>query len=409
MNGQAAVHFRIALRNVMRNRRRTVLNVLMIAAGIAAIVIFEGFAYNLVRKLEAIAINAQFGHLQVASDKTWELSAKDSPKSRLIRLTPELLAKINKVPGVAYASGRITFYGLINNGEQSISARGVAFDTAVEKAQLENIRTIDGRNLNAGSKFEVIMGKGLRDQIGLEVGSQVTLLGYTYDGSVNALDCELVGIFRSGLSEVDNSTFFIPLATAQKLLDTDGLERLVVQLDRTPDTDHVRDVIKAELPEGTGVRTWRELAVYYRQVVEYFEMQNTVIQWILMLLALLAIGNIVGMSISERTGEIGTVRALGNSRRLVLVQFITEGLILGMMGGICGCVLGYFLAHFLTYLQIPIMTPGATSAFPMEVDVLPSAFLRAFIIMSLMAVFATLIPAYRASRVEIVEALKRNI
>jgi putative ABC transport system permease protein len=404
-----SMRFKIALRNVMRNRRRTILNVLMISAGIAAIVVFEGFAYNLIRKLENVAINTQFGHLQIASEKTWKLNAKDSPKSRLIQVAPEEREKIEKIPGVAYSSGRIAFYGLINNGEQSLSARGVAFDTGKEKKMIETIRMIDGRNLNADSKFEVIIGKGLRDQIGLEVGSQVTLLAQTFDGSVNAIDCELVGIFQSGLSEVDNSTFFIPLTTAQRLLDTDGIERLIIQLDQTADTEKIRDEIKPMLSAGEGIRTWRELAVYYRQVVDYFETQNMVIQWILMLLALLAIGNIVGMSIAERTGEIGTVRALGNSRRLVLIQFMTEGFILGVMGGVCGCVLGYFFARFLTFLKIPITTPGASLPFPMEVDVLPHVFVKAFIVMAFMAVVATLIPAIRASRVEIVEALKRNI
>lgn len=409
MSEQARVYFKIALRNVMRNRRRTILNVLMISAGIAAIVVFEGFALNLVKKLEAIAINGQYGHLQIASDKTWNLNAKDKLKARMIEFPPELKQKIDATPGVAYSSGRLTFYGLINNSEQSISARGIGFDTAVEKILLSTIPIYAGKNLNADSKFEILVGKGLADQMGLEVGSQITLLGYTFDGSVNAIDSEVVGVFRSGLAEFDNSTFYTPLATAQKLLDTNLIERALILLNDTKDTEKIAELLKPSVPEGMGIRTWRELAVYYRQVVEYFEKQNKIIQWMLMILALLAIGNIVGMSITERTGEIGTARALGDSRRLVLIQFLTEGLILGVMGGLVGCVVGYIACHVVTAMKIMILTPGATDAFAMQVDVLPAAFVKAFVVMSITAVLATLLPAIRASRVEIVEALKRNI
>lgn len=403
------LRFQLALRNILRNRRRTALNISMIAAGIAAIVVFKGFSHNLVRKLEWVAINTQYGHIQVASEKTWKLSVKDKPKDRLIHLTPELSRQIDSMGEVQYASGRITFFGMINNGEQSLSARGVGFDPGKEVQMLNSMRVIEGRNLNPDSKFEIILGKGISDQIAMQVGSTVTLMAYTYDGSVNALDCDLVGIFQSGLAEIDNSTFFLPLSTAQKLLDTDGLERVVVMLKSNDRMEPVQSALEHVLPAGIQSQTWKQMAVYYRQVVDFSAKQNLIIQWILMLLALLAIGNIVGMSIAERTGEIGTIRAMGDSRGDVIYQFLLEGIILGVLGGIAGCILGYVAAKGLTYSQYPIVTPGASLPLPMEVDILPAAFVEAFLVMTLMAVVATLLPALRASRIEIVEALKRNI
>ncbi|MGZ3723304.1 MAG: ABC transporter permease [Bdellovibrionales bacterium] len=401
--------FRIALRNVLRNRRRTILNVTMIASGIAAMVVFRGFAHNLTEKLQWVAIKTQYGHLQIANNKTWNPSASDAPKDHLIQIDPAFKAKIDGLKEVAYSSGRLTFFGLINNGENSLSARGVGFDPGVEKQMLGSMRMISGHNLTGDSKFEMILGKGLRDQMGIADGSQMTLMAYTFDGSINAVDVELVGTFQSGLAEVDNSTFFVPLTTAQKLLDTDSIERLVIQLNQTQDTPAIKALLSKDVPAGMAIKAWNEMALYYQQVVEYFNMQNMVIQWILMLLALLAIGNIVGMSIAERTGEIGTVRAIGNSRLNVITQFLIEGFILGILGGVFGCILGYWVAKFLNVLRIPIVTPGASLPIPLEVDILPKVFGDAMIAMCLMAVLATLIPAIRASRIEIVEALKRNI
>lgn len=401
--------FRIALRNVARNGRRTLVNVLMIAGGIGAMVVFAGFSSYIVSCLQYIAINTQYGHLQIASPKSWNLSAKEKPRDRLIEFPQELHSRISSQPGVAYASGRISFFALINDHEQSVSARAVAINPEVEKKMIANTPMNAGRKLSEDGKFEIAVGKGLVAQMGLKVGQSLTLMAQTFDGSVNAIDCEMVGIVETGITDVDDTTFFIPLKTAQRLLDTDKVERILVQLEDGADVDAASAALKSVLPEGLEPRTWVELAAYYRQVVDYFNVQNKVIQWILMLLAFLAVGNIVGTSIAERTGEIGTIRALGTTRSGVINQFLFEGLLLGVIGGVIGCLLGYLTAQGLTALEIPIMAPGSSHPFPMKVELLPAAFVKGFIAMSFMAVIATMLPALRASRVEIVDALKRNI
>lgn len=405
------MRFQIALRNVLRNRRRTALNVLMIAGGLSAIVVFRGFAHSLIGRLEGVAINTQYGHVQVASAKTWTLSADDKPRDRLIDVTPELLARIEAQPEVRYASGRLSFFGLVSSGEQSVSARGLGFDPARETEMMAAMRVIDGRKFSPGAKFEVMLGVGLRSQLGLKVGDSVTLLSYTFDGSVNAIDSEVVGVFQSGLAEVDNSTFFMPLEMAQKLTDTSSVERLIVQLRPGADSAEMKARIAGFLDPASSLQTreWRDLAQFYLQVVDYFAKQNLIIHWIIMLLALLAIANTVGMSIAERTGEIGTVRAMGDTRRTVMLNFLLEGLILGGIGGLVGCGLGLAGSKVLTALELPITVPGASLPVRMGVDILPEAYASGLLIMCLMAVLATLFPAFRASRMGIVDSLKRNL
>lgn len=402
--------FQIAFRNVLRNRRRTALSLLMIAAAVAAIVVFKGFSHNILGRVEFVAVNNQFGHLQVAAKKAWEPSAKDNPKDRLIRLDDSVTGKLDKDwPEIEYRSGRLSFFGLVNTGDQSVSARAIGVDPSRETRLLKSFFVKAGRNLTPESKFEVLLPKGITDQIGVEVGSHLTLLAYTVEGSVNAIDAELVGIIQSGIAELDNSTFYIPLSLAQMLMDTDSIEREVILLKDPTAVPRILHDLNGALPADMRARSWSELAVYHIQISEYFDVQNMVIQCILMILALLAIGNVVGMSIAERTGEIGTVRAIGDSRQDVLRLFLVEGIVLGVLGGLLGCVLGWITIRLINLAEIPVTTPGASIAVPLAVDVLPWEFVKAFLVMSLTAVLATLIPAYRASKVEIVEALKRNI
>lgn len=403
------IKLRLAFRNIMRNRRRTLLNLSMIASGLTAIVISRGLAHNLIDKVEEAAINTQYGHLQFASQKFWEGSPKDRLVTKLIEPEAALIEKVKAVPGVENVSGRLSFYGLISSPEGSLSARGVGFSPEQEKPMNESLLIIEGRPLPAGSKFEVIVGSGLNQQLGAKVGDSLTLMGYTVDGSVNAIDSELVGIFQTKVTEVDNSTFFISLPTAQRLLTTDAVERMVVRIHETPKTDETRAQIQALLPENLVARTWTELATFYQQVVDYYKIQNLMVEVVIMLLVLLSIANTVGMAISERTGEIGTVRALGDTRADLVWQFMLEGLILGLLGGALGCVMGLVVTNSVNAMEIMVQVPGASA--PVAIDIAPlfTSFRDGVMLTTAMAVVASVVPAVRASRMKIVEALKRNI
>lgn len=405
----SSLKLKIALRNVLRNRRRTALNVLIIGASIAAIVVFKGFGFYMIDRLREVTINSQFGHAQIASEKTWNLSADDSPKDRLISLDPAVFKQIESLPEVEYVSPRLSYYSLIGFGNQSVGAWGFAFDPARETRMTRTMKIIEGRALSPDSRFEIIIGSGLVKQFKAKVGSSVTLISHTMDGSVNAVDSEVVGIFQTGLQEIDNLSFFLGMSTAQRLLDTESVERYIVLLKNTEDTDRVAATIASILPKGIGIRAWHELAQTYRQVSRFFTAQNLIVQWILMVLALLATANTVAMSISERTGEIGTVRALGDSRFEIVSQFILEGLILGLIGGVGGCVLGFLSAVFIDSLRIPIYPPGISVAVLVEVYFLPLAYLQAILMTCGITVLATVVPAMAATRMKIVDALKRNI
>jgi putative ABC transport system permease protein len=404
-----SMRLQLAFRNVLKNRRRTALNLLMIAGSCAAITNFQGIGENTLRLMEDIVINTQYGHLQVANDKYWKPSAGDKPADKLLGVGPELAEKISKVPGVEYASGRITFFGLVSSGNSSLSARGIAFDPDREVRLRERLTIVSGTNLPAASKFQVLLGVGLQEELNVKVGAPLTLLGYTYDGSVNAVDADFIGTFQTGENSIDSTTFLVSLSTAQRLLDTDKYQNLIIQLASTDDTDSVRDKIAATLPPGMGVRTWVELASDYRKVRSLCAAINKVTGSILLLLALLAVGNTVGMSIMERTGEIGTVRALGDNRTDVFMQFILEGVVLAVLGGLLGLVLGVVAAYVVTALKIPIEMPARSTPMPLGVDLKLSFMLSAFAMTSVITIIATAIPAVRASRLKVVDALRRNI
>ena len=135
-----------------------------------------------------------------------------------------------------------------------------------------------------------------------------------------------------------------------------------------------------------------------------------VLRAIIATIIVLSFSNILVMSVLERTGEIGTLLAVGFKRAAILRQFALEGVLLGIFGGVLGLVIGCIVAEALSAVGIPMPPPpgmeqGYTGAIRLTWLVLASAFLLVFATTSL----AGLYPAWRASRLNIVDALRRNI
>ncbi|NQW44858.1 MAG: ABC transporter permease [Deltaproteobacteria bacterium] len=405
------LRIKIAFRNAFRNRRRSLLNIFMIASAVAAIVVFEGFTHNMISGLRETTVQTQTGHLQLALRSFWEKKS-NKPKQNLIKSYQRVVTELLKDKRIQYAAGKLEFFGLLSKGDESMSVRIITLDPQKEVSRNKHFRFREGKALHKNRPFQVAVGNGLARKLGLKANSNVSILTHTYDGVVNAMDFEVSGIFQTDIAEFDDSTLLIPLKTAQELLDTTAVEQIVVGLKSSWDTTMVKDSVRAVLAgidPDIQVKTWYQIATLYKQVSMFNRVQNTMVQFILMALVLLSIMNTVGMSILERTGEIGTIRALGEKRAAVVFQFLMEGLFLGLGGVLLGILGAICIAKGFNAMNIPIIFPGASAPIFIKIEVLYSAILKASLLGLGITILAAVIPAHRASKMNIVEALRYNI
>lgn len=397
----------LAIRNTFRNRRRTALNVFMIAGGVASMLLFDGFAHHLLGSLRETTILTQTGHIQVARHDYWNKTGR--PKNKLISDIDGWRSALDD-PRVESVSGRIDFFALLGDSDRSLSVRAAAFDPAREKARNDAFTFVEGESLSSERPYGVALGRGLAQRMNAKVGSPLTVLGHTYDGVINAIDVDVVGVFQTGIADFDDHTFLIPLRGAQTLLDTKGAEVMVLGLIGTQETGPVLNRFQSDwAAKGLEGRGWSTLARLYNQVAAFHSVQNRIIKLIILTLTLFAILNTVGMSIFERTGEIGTVRALGESRWGLVSQFVLEGMVLGMVGSVAGVVLGTLMTWVLNALQIEVVMPGASSTLVVQVRLTAGAFVGAFVVAMGASLTAATLPALRASKMGIASALRYNI
>jgi putative ABC transport system permease protein len=155
---------------------------------------------------------------------------------------------------------------------------------------------------------------------------------------------------------------------------------------------------------------WYQRADFYKQTVALFAKQINVLRLIIGIIIVLSISNLLIMNVLERTGEIGTLLAIGFRRGKIMQLFATEGLILGLAGGILGLLAGWGLAKLISAIGIPMPPPpgmemGYTGRIRVTIEVLSSAFTVAFFT----TLLAGLYPAWKAARLRIVDALRHNI
>jgi putative ABC transport system permease protein len=399
----------LAFRNVTRQRRRSAMGVVAVAFGIVALILAAGFIEWVHWATREGVIGSRIGHIQVVREGYLESGTADPFRFLLPESAPEREA-IEQVPGVRAVMPRLVFSGLVSLGESTLSFTGEGIDPEKETTFSTAVVMTQGEGLSPDDKRGIIVGQGLAANLGVKTGDQVVLLANTSSGGINAVEARVRGLFSTDSKAFDDVALRVPLPVAQELLRVKGAHSWVLILDETARTTPVADELRARLADkGLQIVPWYQLADFYNKTVALFSKQIAVMKLIIAVIIILSISNTLTMSVLERTGEIGTSMALGIKRAQILAQFVGEGAIIGVIGGVVGVVLGLVLAFAISAVGIPMPPPpGMARSFIGEVRVTGSLVVEAFGLGILTTLAASLYPAWKASRMEIVNALRHN-
>ncbi len=403
--------FRLALRNVFRNRVRTFVALLAIAAGCAALIVNGGVIYNIFAELREDAIHGRHGHLQIARAGYAEHHLREPGRYMVpAEETGRILELLREIPEVVHISRQRQFSGMIASGDRYVAFVGIGLDPDQDAAFSRHVTLQRGEPLSSDDPYGMICGLGLADKFAGDPGAVVTLLTNTDSGALNAVDVRLRGVFEGGMKAFDDWTLKLPIAAVEELLLDDRTEKIVVILEETEQVP----AVKARLEERFAaqgldleVHSWRKLALFHNQTVSLFNRELDVIKLIIATIVILGIANTIGMSILERRAELATLRALGLRRGAIARLLVGEALLTGLLGGLLGIVLGAVIARVATAIGIPFPSPpGSTRPFLGGVDFVPAIAVSSFLLSVLSTLAASFLPVWRATRRPIAEILR---
>ena len=408
--------FKLALRGLLRNRRRSLVTLLAIALGFSAIALFAGYTHNVYGGLARQSIHDEMiGHLTV-SKRGMRTEGKLDPERYL--LTQAEVDAISQLlrdePHVKLVAPRLALSGLLSNGRAStiFIAEGVEPRAMARLQQSEADNAVVPKikkQLDPARPEVVELSEGLADMLHLASGGQGAMLVNTLSGQANALDVTVGHTFNTGNARSNDKFAFMTLDLTRTLLDAEGrADRLTILLDDVSQTKMLRDHLLTKL-NGAGyaveIQTWQELSDFYNQVHGMFDMIFGFIASIVLTVVVMSVANSMGMTVVERTREIGTLRAIGLKRSGVVRLFTTESMLLTLIGCLLGLLITLAVRWGINLANISYIPPNSVAPVPLLVDMDIGRVSFTFILMSVVGTLAAYMPARRAARKDIIDAL----
>ncbi len=401
---------KLALRNILRQKVRTGMTLAAITFGVVSLVLAGGFVHDIFIQLGETIIHSQTGHLQLFKKDFLEKGSR-YPERFLIDKPEAIAQRIARHPEVDAVMGRVYFTALLNNGRRDLPVIGEGVEPDKEAKLGSFLKIVAGQQLHEKDTDGILLGQGVAQSLNVKPGDTLTLLLSAAEGAMNTQDFRVVGVFESCSKEVDARAVRIPLAATHELLQTRGVNQIVVALHRTADTDKILAALNADFADDAfDLRSWRTLSDFYDKSVQLYGAQFGVLQIIILLMVLLSVTNSVNMSVFERQGEFGTMQALGNRRRDIVSLIVVESTIIGLAGAILGVLLGVIFALLISAVGIPMPPPpNANIGYTAFIRIVPGTVIGAFLIGFLATAAASLFPAFKVSRIPVVDALRQNV
>lgn len=406
----------IALRNLARNRRRSLLSLLIVIAGTIVVLLTAGFIRFSFQGLREAIIHGGLGHIEVApqGDVAVKGPSPERPGPPGMQGWEALRSEIEAMPHVLAAGAVVQFTGMISKGERTAAVLALANEPERERRMRIDVKLRGGTGLPDAPPDEgedaILLGTVLARNLGAQAGDVLTLLGITADGTLNALDLRVVGLFTTGLQDVDGRIVKMHLTSAQRLLGTQNISSLVVGLDDTSRTPEIQATIESHLhgrEPSLAVMNWKERAPFYGQVESLYLGIFWFLGSVIFILVCLATSNTLMMSLMERVREIGTLLAMGTSRAQVAAIVLLEALWLGLLGALAGDLLGIALVAGINGLGIRMPPPpGATDGIELQLATAPGDFAATVLFMLAILGVAAAVPVAISVRLRIADALR---
>jgi putative ABC transport system permease protein len=404
---------KLAFRNILRNRRRSFVTMVAIGVGFAAISLYYGYIHNVYNGLEIMAIRGEgLGNLRI-NRAGWQEKGKLEPEKYMFsgEDTQKIIKLVGEERGVMLATPQIQVTGIVTNGIVStvFIAQGVVpSDDKIIKGRWTEYFPVIGQRLSDDKRYGVEIAKDLSKYLDLIPDKDGVVMAPTISGQMNALDIQVNGVYDSG-NDFSNDKFMrFNYYFAQSLLDTQSAERIVILLKNWEETENMRTLLLAKLRAAgidCEIRTWKELSMSFSKQKAFLDTMFMFLFSIVLVIVIMTTVNTMGMAILERTREIGTLRALGLKRKGVSVLFALEGALLGFFGSMIGIVLHTCVWALVKINPPKYIPPGFSKPVSMYVDMVPLMLVILLLSLVLLSMLAAIIPARRAARQNIVDAL----
>ena len=431
---------RLAWRNVLRNWRHSLATMLAIASGFTAVSMFDGFLRDIENMyFDSYTHRAMMGHVLIQKKDTAKYGFEDPWKYSLSSKEQKFLEDF--FAGEPSFKQRVRFLsvsGMITSGSNSAifiaSGHDIIEGTEV-RGQGWAWNTIAGKPLYLNDKPGILVGGAMGSLLDCEPNRKeldfilprgnykpeerpftcksprAVLSTTTEAAQVNAIDLPIFGIVDGGFRELDKRTIQLSLQDAQRLLDTDKISTVAVQLKNPKDADaFIQHLKKAAESAGydLDVMPWMEhpISAFMKGGFQILNVFRNLFMTIVVAIGVMSVANTMMKSINERIREIGTLRSLGFFRRHLIFMFSAEGFFLSLIACACGLVATVVASYLVSSLGITYRGGVLSVPVMLQVGYAPIAWLYSTLSLTLLASGTAWFCSRKATRLVVADALR---
>ena len=397
----------MAYRDLIRNKRRTVITFIAISLGLTLVIFMNGLITGMMNNMLKDTIRLESGHVQLRAE-SYEIVKTSLLWQDLLNNADEIAAKAEAMPEVQAVSPILWAGGILGTASESTNVRVSGIDTtsALFDPIREGLR--DGEFLSADGRGEILIGQKLADELKVGVGDRINLAVGNPDGLPEEGSFTIVGLINTGFPGIDNANVFLSLAQAQAITGSGNRASTVrIMLNNEADTEAV--VVAMQAP-GIQVLDWKELNEFIMTTMETGTAFYAILYAIIFLVVAVIIANTLLMSVFERTREIGILASLGMKGRQIMTMFLFEATILGLIGCFFGIILGgvlvwYFSINGIYYGELGDAMGDLAFGNSLYTALVPLNLLSMSFCMMVVIIIVSLYSAWYAARLQPVEAL----
>ncbi|MCK5316792.1 MAG: ABC transporter permease [Anaerolineales bacterium] len=402
--------WRIAIRDLGRNKRRSALTLIAVMMGLALLIALHSFEMGAMQGSIENNIRVQSGHVQVRGE-SYDQDKVSLKWEDLLEEPLGLAAQAQTLADVRGAAPVLWAGGILGTVEESVGVRVFGIDPLSEMAAPFR-EDLVGEFLTPDDRGGVLISQRLANNLRLAAGDDVSLLINTSGEQPDEATFTIRGLYDTGLPGFDEATIFLPLAKAQAFTRAgERASAVVVLLHDQEDADAVAAALRAP---GLDVLTWRDLNQMMLQAMESSMGILYLLYLVVLAIVAVVVANTLLMSVFERTREMGILAALGMKGRQIMAMFVLEAATLGAIGVILGVLLGSLGVYYMATEGIYLGDIDIANTVSVDIaygETMYAAFQWAdtavlSIVCWIIMLLASLYPAWFATRKEPIDALR---
>ncbi len=401
---------RMAFRNILRQKRRTLFTGASVAGGFALAAIFIGWADGSYNSIVDQFTRSRLGHIQI-HEKTY----LDRPSLyKTVGDVGHIEEILSGTAGVTSWAPRTYAGGLAADGDRSAAGQVVGIDPKREAAATGFVKKIiQGRAFSGPQAAEVILGRGLAEILQAGIGDSIALVSQAADGSIAQGLFRLVGVAATGDDVSDRVTMYLPLGTMQELFVLDSrVHEIAVIVDKLSRVDKIATTLARRIDQpDLSVETWQVFAASFYKAMRADKAGMWVLLLVIVVIVAVGVLNTVLMSVLERRREYGLLKAVGTKPGGIVRLVLLEVLILSLMAMAVGAALGLGANAFLSRHGIRFgqgLTYGGVVFDTMKSEINVRSFSIPAVTVLVSALLVSLFPAVKAARTEPAKTMRMH-